>query len=58
MEITTTMSNLAYDLDNCIDLREINNILFELNVLERAIKNYKKNSKKYLNKEDNKPKSL
>lgn len=41
MELNTRVSNLAYDLDNNIDLNKLPNLNFNLKVLERAIKEYR-----------------
>ena len=45
MEIKTEISNLAYKLDNQISSEE--DIDFQLNVLERAIKEFKHKKEKW-----------
>jgi hypothetical protein len=44
MDIETRISNLAFDLDNNIDLNKLPNLNFNLKVLERAIKEYRQKS--------------
>lgn len=42
MNINTRISNLSFDFDNSIDIKEFENLDFDIKVLERAIKDYRK----------------